>query len=87
MSALGVSRSAAEVAAAVMKGSDAGKNSFDNRRGRRSGGEEVGRCGFDGGLGGPRAGRAGRAGRAESRGAGGGAGAAATGSTVGRMAE
>jgi hypothetical protein len=63
---------------AVPKGSDSGKNSFDNRRGRRSGGEEVGRFGCDAGLGGT------RADWAESGGAG---ATASTGSTVGRMAE
>ena len=81
VSASDLSLSPAEVA--VTKASGVGKNSFDNRRGRRDGGEVVGRCGdvvgCFGGLGGP------RTGRAES--GGGGGGGAATGSTVGRMAE
>ena len=42
---LGVPLAAAELA--VPKGPDSGKNSFDNRRGRRSGGEELGRFGCD----------------------------------------
>ena len=75
---LGVPLAAAELA--VPKGPDSGKNSFDNRRGRRSGGEELGRFGCDAGLGGGT-----RADRAESGVPG--AATACSGSTVGRMAE
>ena len=80
---LGVPLAAAELAVpelAVPKGPDSGKNSFDNRRGRRSGGEELGRFGCDAGLGGGT-----RADRAESGVPG--AATACSGSTVGRMAE